>query len=162
VTSIDFVIDSYETDPQVLQILSPNEAVVAISMEIRVGESSGMMNIGVPSMVIKALRDKFSQQWMMRRSEPSSQDQTRIFNLIRSAHVQAETKLIGPEIRMKDLVDLKEGDVLMLDFPTGKPLSLLLNGRPKYAGQVVVTGRKRGFQIERIANENVRPEANAG
>ena|SRR5579875_1320631 len=151
VTSIDFSIESHETDPQVLQILSPNEAVVAISMEIRVGEATGMMNIGVPSMVIKALRDKFSQQWMMRRSEPTNQDQSRIFNLIKSAHVEVESRLSGPEIRMKDLVDLKEGDVLAFDFPMGKPLSLLLNGKHKYSGQIVSTGRKRGFQIERTA-----------
>src|SRR5258708_4788863 len=41
VTQLDFTIDAHETDPQLLRILSPNEAVVAVSMEVRVGENSG-------------------------------------------------------------------------------------------------------------------------
>ena len=35
VTAIGFTIEAHETEPQLLQFLAPNEAVVAISMEIR-------------------------------------------------------------------------------------------------------------------------------
>ncbi len=38
VSNIDFTIEARETEPQLLQILSPNEAVVAIGVEIRIGE----------------------------------------------------------------------------------------------------------------------------
>src|SRR5436305_1595040 len=51
VTVIDFSIESLETEPQFLQILAPSEAVVAIAIEIRLGESIGMMNIAVPSII---------------------------------------------------------------------------------------------------------------
>src|SRR5690349_17803554 len=44
VAALEFSIESHETEPQLLQILAPNEAVVAISMEVRIGETSGMMN----------------------------------------------------------------------------------------------------------------------
>lgn len=150
VTAIDFSIESYETEPQILQILSPNEAVVAISMEVRVGETTGMMNIGIPSMVVKALRDKFNQQWMMRSRESTQQDQNRVFSLIRRSQVDLEGRLVGPKMQMKDLVEVQVNDVLVFDFPVGKPLDLFLNGRRKYSGQVVSTGRKRGFQIEQV------------
>src|SRR5580698_4979929 len=53
VTTIDFAIESFETEPQLLQILAPNEAVVAISMEVRIGDTAGMMNIGIPSIIVK-------------------------------------------------------------------------------------------------------------
>src|SRR5260370_13566516 len=51
VTAIDFSIDSYENEPQLLQILAPNEAIVAISMEVRIGDTASMMNIGLPSII---------------------------------------------------------------------------------------------------------------
>ncbi|MGI8742389.1 MAG: flagellar motor switch protein FliM, partial [Bryobacteraceae bacterium] len=63
VTNMEFSIESHETDPQLLQILAPNEAVVAVSMEVRAGDHSGMMNIGIPSIIVKMLRHKFDQQW---------------------------------------------------------------------------------------------------
>ena len=150
VTMIDFSIESHETEPQILQILSPNEAVVAISMEVRVGETTGMMNIGIPSMVVKALRDKFNQQWMMRSRESTNQDHNRVLNLIRTSRVDLEGLLVGPLMTMKDLMDVKVNDVVVFDFPVGKPLDLFLNGRRKYSGQIVSTGRKRAFQIETV------------
>ncbi len=66
VTPLEFAIEAHETEPQLLRILAPNEAVVAVSMEVRIGDSSGMMNIGIPSIVVKMLRHKFDQQWSVR------------------------------------------------------------------------------------------------
>src|ERR1700722_13609731 len=62
VAQIDFSIDTVETEPQFLQILSPTEAVVAVAIEIRIGDSIGMMNFAIPSFIIKMMRQKFDQQ----------------------------------------------------------------------------------------------------
>src|SRR5215470_19250684 len=62
VANIAFTVEGRETEPQLLQILAPNEAVVSIGLEIRVGENTGLMNIGMPSIIIKMLRHKFDQQ----------------------------------------------------------------------------------------------------
>ena len=66
---IDFTIEAVETEPQFLQMLAPSEAVVAIGVEIRIGETVGMMNIAMPSIIIKMMRQKFDQQWSVRKSE---------------------------------------------------------------------------------------------
>src|SRR6266705_5705194 len=67
VTTMDFSVDAHETEPQLLQILAPNEAVVAVSVEVRIGDTAGMMNIGIPSIIVKMLRQKFDQQWSVRK-----------------------------------------------------------------------------------------------
>src|ERR1039457_1214983 len=51
--AINFTTETSETEPQLLQILAPNEAVVAISMEVRIGDNAGMMNLGIPSIIVK-------------------------------------------------------------------------------------------------------------
>jgi flagellar motor switch protein FliM len=56
VTTMHFSIESFETEPQLLQILAPNEAVVAISMEVRIGENTGMINLGIPSIIVSSGR----------------------------------------------------------------------------------------------------------
>src|SRR3984957_18362147 len=60
VTTIDFAIESFETEPQLLQILAPNEAVVAISMEVRIGDTAGGGKIGVPSLIHQNTRPKIT------------------------------------------------------------------------------------------------------
>ena len=150
VSPMEFNIESHETDPQLLQILAPNEAVVAVSIEVRAGENSGMMNIGIPSIVVKMLRNKFDQQWSVRRSQPTEEEHARVLRLIKPAEITVDGRLEGPTLRVEDLMELAEGDVLAFDFPVGKPLNLLINGKLKYRGSVVASGRKRAFQIDHL------------
>jgi len=71
VTEIDFSIESMDTEPQLVNVLAPNEAVVAIGVEIHIAEAVGMMNIALPSIVIKMMRQKFEQQWSVRKTQAS-------------------------------------------------------------------------------------------
>ena len=148
VTSIDFAIDSLETEPQRLQILAPSEAVVAIAIEIRIGETIGMMNIAMPSIIIKMMRQKFDQQWSVRKSESTDNEQSRVLNLIRPSVLGVNVVLDGPTLILRDMLDLTEGDVLTLDYPTDKPLDLVINGKKKFHGQIATVGRKLGFTVE--------------
>lgn len=147
VTNISFGIDSHETEPSLLQFLAPNEAVVAISLEIRIGDSAGMMNIGIPSIIIKMLRQKFDQGWSNRRAAVTEDDQARVLRLIRPAQIHIDARLQGPTLRVEDLLALEEGDVLAFDYSVTKPINLLVNGKLKYLGQVVTAGKKRALQL---------------
>jgi flagellar motor switch protein FliM len=153
VANIQFSIEAHETEPQLLQILAPNEAVVAISMEVRIGEASGMMNIGIPSIIVKMLRQKFDQQWSVRKTEATGDEHTRMLRLVRPSLVNLDARLQGPKLGVQALLDLQDGDVLVFDFPTERPIDLAVNGRLKYDGEIVVTGRKRAFQIQEKVTE---------
>ncbi|MBI3679943.1 MAG: flagellar motor switch protein FliM [Acidobacteria bacterium] len=149
VTNISFTIESFKTESQLLQILAPNEAVVAVSLEVRIGESSGMMNIGMPSIIIKMLRQKFDQQWSIRKSESTLEEQSRVLRLIKPALVHVDARLRGPTLRVDDLLKMEEGDVLTFDYPTHRPVDLLLNGKHKYQGHPASLGRKKAFKISK-------------
>jgi flagellar motor switch protein FliM len=162
VTSLDFEYSNIETEPQMLQILAPNEAVVAISMEIRVGESAGMMNIGIPSIIIKMLRQKFDQQWSMRKSESTEVEHERMFRLIQPSLLNIDCRLSGPTITVQDFLQLEEGHVLRLDYAVDRPVKLVLNGYEKFTGYVVDTGRKLAFQVHQpVVRESLRLELKA-
>src|SRR5580698_2055868 len=81
VANITFSVEDRETEPALLQILAPNEAVVSIGLEIRVGENTGLMNIGMPSIVIKMLRQKFDQQWSVRKTDSTEDEQGHMLDL---------------------------------------------------------------------------------
>jgi len=56
---------------------------VAISLEVRIGDRAGMMNIGIPSIVVKMLRQKFDQQWSVRKTQATEEERARVLRLIR-------------------------------------------------------------------------------
>jgi flagellar motor switch protein FliM len=153
VTNIEFSIESHETEPQLLQILAPNEAVVAISIEIRIGEMAGMMNIGIPSIIVKMLRQKFDQQWSVRKTQATEEEHLRMLRLIRPAMIHLDARLQGPTLSVGTLLDLAEGDVLAFDYPVGRPVDVTVNGVLKYRGEVVTTGRKRAFEVLDLITE---------
>lgn len=154
VTPMEFTIQAHETEPQLLRILAPNEAVVAVSMEVHIGDNAGMMNIGIPSIVVKMLRHKFDQQWSVRKSQSTEQEQARILRLIRASHMHLDGRLEGPTMSVQDLMDLKEDDILTFDYPVGRQINLNLNRKLKYRGHIVTTGRKRAFQVEELYKIN--------
>ena len=150
VTSVDFTIESMETEPQLLHILAPNEAVVAIGIEVRIGEAVGMMNIALPSIVIKMMRQKFDQQWSVRKTHASVAEQAGVLRLLRDSYVSMEARLEGPTVTVRDLLSLSEGNLLVFEYPVERTVELLVNGTRKYAAKVVDAGRRRGCVIEEI------------
>jgi flagellar motor switch protein FliM len=156
VTNIDFTIDKIETEPQFLQILAPTEAVVAVAIEIRLGESMGMMNIAMPSIIIKMMRQKFDQQWSLRKSESTDEEQSRMLSLIRGSNLDSEVLLSGPEMLLKDLINLETGDVVSFDRAAAQPLDMRLNGDRRYVGELVRVGPRAGFRILDLVREEAR------
>ena len=150
VTAVDFTVESMETEPQLLHILAPNEAVVAIGVEVRIGETVGMMNIALPSIVIKMMRQKFDQQWSLRKTHASQSEQLRMLRLLREAALTLETRLEGPTLTVGGLLAIEEGYLLTFDYPVDRPVELLVNGARKFAGQMVTTGKKRAFAISTV------------
>ncbi len=157
VTDVDFTIESMETEPQLLHLLAPNEAVVSIGVEVRIGESVGMMNIAMPSIVIKMMRQKFDQQWSVRKSHANAAEQVRVLRMLREGSLALEARLEGPTLTIEDLLRLSEGQLLKFDYPVERPVELLVNGTHKYRAQMVCTGRKRACQVETI-----RPRTDQG
>jgi flagellar motor switch protein FliM len=150
VTAVDFTIESMETEPQLLRLLAPNEAVVSIGIEIRIGETVGMMNIAVPSIVIKMMRQKFDQQWSVRKTHASEAEQARVLRFLREAEVVLEARLEGPTLRVRDLLDLREGHLLTFDYPVDRSVELEVNGSQKFTAHMVSTGKKRACLVEKI------------
>jgi len=149
VTEMEFTVEALETEPQLVRVLAPNEAVVTIGVEVSIGATTGMMNIALPSIVIKMMRQKFDQQWLVRQSR-TDLEQARFLEQLRSAHIGLEARLEGLTITVADLLDLTENSLVGFDRSARSPIDLIANGKHLYLGQMVNTGKKRGFLIEQV------------
>jgi flagellar motor switch protein FliM len=150
VANLTFSVEGRETEPQLLQILAPNEAVVSIGLEIRVGDNTGLMNIGMPSIIIKMLRHKFDQQWSVRKTDSTVAEQTRMLNLLKPINLHLDARLEGSTLRVQDLMSIEPGHILNFDHPLDRPIRLSVNGQNKYEGQLVATRNKKCFQVEKL------------
>jgi flagellar motor switch protein FliM len=159
VAVINFKIETIATEPQMVQILSPTEAVVAIAIEIRIGDASGTLNVAIPAINIKMIGQKFEQQWMLRKTEPTEAEQLRMLTLIRNAQVTMDARLTGPRLTVNDLLTLEVGDCLKFDYLVDRRIDLLINGTSKWEGQVIEANNKRIFTIETLPTVELSPRA---
>jgi flagellar motor switch protein FliM len=156
VTNVDFSIESMETEPQLLHLLAPNEAVVSIGIEVRIGDTVGMMNIAMPSIFIKMMRQKFEQQWST-KTQSSAPEQLRMMRRLRAAALSLEASLEGPVLKVRDLLTMSEGHLLTFDYPLDRPVDVRVNGARRFTAHLVSTGKRRACQIEMV-----RPSSTQG
>jgi len=63
-----------------------------------------MMNIAMPSIVIKMMRQKFDQQWSVRKTHASEAEQRRVLRVLRQASCGWRAHG-GPTLSVRDLLD---------------------------------------------------------
>jgi len=150
VVEIDFQVEAMETQPQLMQILSANEAIVAIGFEVTLGEARGMVNFGVPSIMVKMMGQRFEQQWSIRKRTASERERRLMQRLIRKVPVRLEARAPLSHIPLSDLMALQVGDVVSLDVPVDRPARILVNGLEKFTGEVVSVVGRRGIEIGEV------------
>jgi flagellar motor switch protein FliM len=154
VTDIRFAVQTLADEPQGLNIFSPGESIVSIGFEVGVGSVTGMINFALPSLFIKRLRHMFERLRRVQPAESKSRDQAHMAKMLKSVDLSFEARLDGMTISPRHLLGLEVGNVLTLGAALDTKMKGLLNGKPKFSGDIVITGEKLGFQIE----STVRPE----
>ena len=68
VVELDPMLEKIETNSQVVQIISPNEIIALVTLNIKIGNVAGMMNICIPHLVIESIMDKLNSFGFLKRS----------------------------------------------------------------------------------------------
>jgi flagellar motor switch protein FliM len=151
VTEIDFSVQSLASEPQLMHVLAPAEAVIVIAVDVRVGSVSGLMNLAIPSIFIKRLRHKFEQLQAVKKTHATERDQAHLAELVQEVALDFEVFVEGGSIATRTLLDLEAGDVLVLDQATDQSLKGVLNGREKWSGNIVTKRDHLVFEVEQAA-----------
>lgn len=142
-----FEVEDTETQPQLMQILSPNEAVVAISFEITMDDARGTMNFAMPSVMVKMMGQKLEQQWAVKKQSGGARPTRMMESLLRDIDVPLEARVGGGSLTVGDVLDLAPNDILSLGAPVTRPTDVLVSGVTKFAARVVTAGRRRAVQV---------------
>jgi flagellar motor switch protein FliM len=151
VADIDFTVQSLASEPQLMHVLAPSEAVIVIAIDVRVGEVTGLMNLAIPSIFIKRLRNKFEQLQRVRKAHASESDHLIIADLLQDVGLTFRAYIDGGKVSAQVLTELEPGDVLMLDHSADKPLRASLNGELKWDGYIASLKENLVFEVSGLA-----------
>ncbi|WP_102692656.1 flagellar motor switch protein FliM [Rummeliibacillus pycnus] len=137
IADIDPVLTELEVNPQFLQMISPNETVVVISFNSIIGETSGMINICIPHVVLEPIVPNLSvRYWMQSNKKEVSPEQTAIIEKrVKQSDLEVVAELGISDISIEDFLLLQYGDVIQLNQKISQPLILKVGGIPKFTVQ---------------------------
>lgn len=149
IVDIDPVLEEFEINPQFLQLVSPNETVVVVSLNTKIGEVSGMMNICIPHIVLEPIIPKLTAHYWMQTGAKERDPETyaKLTTLVQDVNVSATVILGRTVITLQQLLNLKLGDVITLDQSINESLTLEVNNEPKMYVQVGRRNKKLAVQV---------------
>lgn len=149
ISEIDPVLTEFEVNPQFLQMVSPNETVIVISLNTQIGESSGMINICIPHVVLEPIIPRLSVHYWMQTSKKDRlpQEVETLETRVKSANVPIVAELGTTEISIQDFLLLDRGDVIDLNAHLESPFTVKIGDIPKFIGQPGKVGKKMAIQI---------------
>jgi flagellar motor switch protein FliM len=149
------VLREIEVNPQFLQLVSPNETVVVITMQATVGETGGMVNICIPHVVLEPVIPKLSAQYWMESGtkERTPEAIASLESNIRETDVEVTVELGTADLSIHEFLTLDAGDVFQLNKSIDAPLTVKVAGIPKFTGQPGKKNQHFAVQILSLLDE---------
>jgi flagellar motor switch protein FliM len=158
VLDLKLSVDRVESNPQLVQIVPPNEVVVLISFELTLQDVRGMMNLCIPFNSIERIGGKLSSNsWFSYgKSESTAETIRGIAQRLHGSLVEMVVKLADTRISTNDLVGLRVGDIITTNKDVNDALQVHVEGVDKFTARA---GSFKGRKAIRVDGVNATKAA---
>ena len=152
VVELDPMLEKIETNSQVVQIISPNEIIALVTLNIKIGNVAGMMNICIPHLVIESIMDKLNTKFWFSQKEqelgPSYEEY--IQKMIEKSRVPVRVILGKTHITVKEFLELMRSDIIKLDKDIDSDLDVYVGNILKFTGTPGEYKNKVAIKINQV------------
>ncbi|BDQ02851.1 flagellar motor switch protein FliM [Ignavibacterium sp.] len=150
IDNFDFVAERFEPDVDFVQLTSPNESVLLITFEVILGEKSYFMNICFATFAFDPIIAKLSSK-KLSSVRPTKYNGMSAQELIRkqlnSVLLPVTVELGKSTITLQEMLDLKKGDMIILDKKIHEELTVKVNGKTFYYGYPGIVNNHKAVKV---------------
>lgn len=149
--------EALETNPQFMQIVSPNETIALISLSTKIGDTTGMINLCIPHVVIEPIMSKLSvHHWFVSQKKSRVPEEVEALqHRVHRAKLPIVAELGESQITISEFLSLAVGDVISLNKPVEDGLAIRVGDKLKYIGSPGTIKDRIAVQIDEIVSEGV-------
>lgn len=158
IRELNFQITATESNPQLVQIVPPNEVVVVIGFELKLANRAGTMNLCFPYNVIEPLMDDLSSQnWFNApKSGKTAENRGRIAARLGRAPLTVTGLLAETTITLRDLMNLSVGDLVVTERAASANAVLCVENEKSFLASIGQFRGNRAMKIVRAVQEGDR------
>lgn len=150
VIPIEPKLEVIETNPQFTQIVPPNDMVVIITLQTKIGQAEGLINICIPYLVIEPIMSKLTTTYWVASSvtkQSSLESISTVQRKLEKTLIPIIVELGRVSITVQELLDLSVGDVLQLETRVNDDLNVMIGHREKFKCKPGLYGKHLAVQI---------------
>jgi len=149
VLSLRTEVEKVESNPQLAQIVPPNEVIVLISFEVSLADVRGMFNLCIPYNAIEKVSSELANNSWVSYSPLSNDQKTveSIGNQLEGSSVELVVTLAETRLRTADMIGLRVGDIITTDKDVRTPLDISVQGVPKMTAQAGTFKGHKAIQV---------------
>ncbi len=148
VSTINYKIETRETNANAIQIISDHEIILLVVLEITIEDESGFLSICYPITYIEPLLDKIVEKIFAEGRNKKISKKKDINALISGAKMKIETMMAETDLTIQQLLSLKKGDTIVFSKNAISASSkIYVNNKEKFAGISGASNNRKAVQI---------------
>ncbi|MCX7071532.1 MAG: flagellar motor switch protein FliM [Gammaproteobacteria bacterium] len=157
VMDMEFEYMNSEVNPHFANIVSPSEIVVVSRFKIELEGGGGDLHITFPYSMIEPIRDQLDTGLQSDRVEKDERWSLALREQLQEAEVEIGSQLGSMSLSLRQLLQLKPGDVLPMNLP--KTIDLCVEEMPVFRGSFGVSNGRNAVKISEVIRRGPRSAA---
>jgi len=153
VLPIEFEHVNSEVNPSMANIVSPSEVVVVSSFHVELDGGGGEIHITIPYSMIEPIREMLDAGLQSDSDELDDRWINSLREDIMDARIKLEPNFARTKIKMRDILEMQEGDVFPLELPDFH--TVLANGIPLFRTTIGQSNNHVALKIHEIIKRPV-------
>lgn len=148
-------LERIETNSQFAQIVSPTEMIALVTLNMKIGDVEGLINICLPFTTLESVMDNLNtKNWYSSLQERDEQEYTQTLEaLLSRAPMPIKAVLGNSAISVNDFLGLQRGDIIRLDTKVDEELSVYVGNIKKFAALPGASGDNYAVRITSVIRE---------
>ena len=155
VVDITPYLDRLETNPQFAQVIAPNDMVALVTLNLKIGDVEGLMNVCLPFFTLEDIMDRLNTKYWfsnMQNNDDEEYDEY-IESLIRRVDVPVKAILGKSLVSVNDFLGLQVGDVIRLDSRVDTELDVYVGNIKKFTAMPGANDEHYAVQVTSVIRE---------
>ena len=155
VVDINPMMERIETNSQFAQIIAPNDMIAIVTLNVKIGEVEGFMNVCLPFFTLESVMDKLNTKfWYANMQEQNEEDfEEYIGALIKRVDVPVKAVLGKTNISVTDFVNLQVGDIIRLDTEVEQDLKVYVGNIKKFTALPGTSKDRNAVRVTSVIRE---------
>ncbi|MCH5343637.1 MAG: flagellar motor switch protein FliM [Acetatifactor sp.] len=155
VIEISPVLSRIETNPQFAQVIAPNDMIAIVTLNMKIGDVEGMVNVCLPFFTLEDIMDKLNTKfWFSTMQENKDENyEEYIESMIRKVDVPIKAVLGKSVISVGEFLNLQIGDCIRLDSKVDNDMDVYVGNIRKFTALPGANGDSYAVRITSVVRE---------